>query len=181
MLLQTGVTVRNCPIWVKIRDFPVWPTKIWWRTLKNNRAPLLYYVKLCLSFQSHWRIQTWVTVRKPYIWVKIGHFCLVWPWNLMDDLEKQQGTYSMLHQALGIISKPLVNSNFSYSPETLNSGQNQQFFVPCGLEIWWMTLKNNRASLLCCFKLVCRFTPISVFKLESQSRNAQFGSKSTIF
>ena len=46
-----------------------------------------------------------------------------------------------------------MNANWSYSPETLNSGQNQQFFVPWDLEIWWMTLKNNRAPLLCCFKL----------------------------
>ena len=29
------------------------------------------------------------------------------------------------------------------------------FFVPCYLEIWRMTLKNNRAPLLCCFKLCC--------------------------
>ena len=36
----------------------------------------------------------------------------------------------------------------SYSPETLNSGENQKCFVPCDLEIWWMTLKNNRAPLL---------------------------------
>ena len=27
------------------------------------------------------------------------------------------------------------------------------FCVPCDLEIWEMTLKNNRALLLCCFKL----------------------------
>ena len=46
-------------------------------------------------------------------------------------------------QALCIISKPSVNSNCSYSPETHNSDQNQQFFVPCDLEIWVMTLKNN--------------------------------------
>ena len=39
------------------------------------------------------------------------------------------------------------------SPETPNLGQNQWCFVPCDLEIWWMTLENNRASLLCCFKL----------------------------
>ena len=29
----------------------------------------------------------------------------------------------MLHQALCIISNPSVESNLSYSPETLNSGQ----------------------------------------------------------
>ena len=41
----------------------------------------------------------------------------------------------------------------AYSPETPNLGQNWWCFVPCDLEIWWMTLQNNRASLLCCFKL----------------------------
>ena len=45
----------------------------------------------------------------------------------------------------------------AYSPETANLGQNRWCFVPCDLEIWWMTLKNNRASLLCCFKLCATF------------------------
>ena len=45
----------------------------------------------------------------------------------------------------------------AYSPETPNLGQNQWCFVPCDLEIWWMTLENNRASLLCCFKLCATF------------------------
>ena len=44
-----------------------------------------------------------------------------------------------------------------YSPETLNSGQNQWFFIPCDLKIWRMTLQNNRAPLLCCFKLCASF------------------------
>ena len=39
-------------------------------TLKNNRAPLPCYFKLCASFCSHWWIQTGVTVRKSPIWVK---------------------------------------------------------------------------------------------------------------
>ena len=47
---------------------------IWRMTLKNNRAPLLFYFKLCASFRSHWWIQTWVTVRKPPIWVKFDDF-----------------------------------------------------------------------------------------------------------
>ena len=36
-------------------------------------------------------------------------------------------------------------------------GQNRWCFVPCELEIWLMTLENNRASLLCCFKLCASF------------------------
>ena len=45
----------------------------------------------------------------------------------------------------------------AYSPETPNLSQNQWCFVPCDLKIWWMTLENNRASLLCCFKLCATF------------------------
>ena len=48
--------------------------RIWRMTLKNNRAPLLFYFKLCASFLSHWWIQTWVTVRKRSIWVKFDDF-----------------------------------------------------------------------------------------------------------
>ena len=45
----------------------------------------------------------------------------------------------------------------AYSPETPNLGQNRWCFVPCDLEIWWMTLENNRAPPLCCFKLCAIF------------------------
>ena len=45
----------------------------------------------------------------------------------------------------------------AYSPETPNLGKNRWCFVPCDLEIWWMTLENNRAPLLCCFKLCATF------------------------
>ena len=46
-----------------------------------------------------------------------------------------------------------MNSNWSYSPETPNLGQIRRFLEPCDLEIWWMTLKNNRAPLLSIIKL----------------------------
>ena len=63
----------------------------------------------------------------------------------------------MLLQALCSISYPLVNSNWSYSPETPNLGQIRRFLESCDLEIWWMTLQNNRAPLLCYFKLCAAF------------------------
>ena len=84
------VNVRKHPIWVKIDFFALRDLEIWWMTLKNNRASLLYYIKLCASFQSHWWIQTGVTVRKCSIRVKIGNFCPVWPQNLTEDLEQEQ-------------------------------------------------------------------------------------------
>ena len=34
---------------------------------------------------------------------------------------------------------------------------NRRFFSPCDLEIWWMTPQNNRAPLLCYFKLFASF------------------------
>ena len=88
--IQTGVIVPKCSIRVKKWWFFVpHDLDIWWITLKNNRTPLLYYIKLCAAFQSHWHIQTGVTVRKYSIRVKIGDFCPGWLWKLMYDLEKQ--------------------------------------------------------------------------------------------
>ena len=63
----------------------------------------------------------------------------------------------MLLQALCIISYSLMNSNWSYSPETTNLDENRQFFVPCNLEVWQMTFKNYRAPLLYQFKLYSSF------------------------
>ena len=72
---QTGDTVRKRPIWVKNRRFlEPCDLEIWHMTLKNNRAPLLYYFKLCASFRSHRWFQTGDTVRKRPIWVKIDDF-----------------------------------------------------------------------------------------------------------
>ena len=48
-------------------------------------------------------------------------------------------------------------SNWSYSPETPNLGQIRRFLEPCDLEIWQMTLENNRAPLLCSFQLCAWF------------------------
>ena len=47
--------------------------------------------------------------------------------------------------------------NWSYSPETPNLGQSPRFLEPCDLEIWRMTLKNNRAPLLSNIKLYASF------------------------
>ena len=84
----------------------------------------------------------------------------------------------MLVQALCIISS--VNSNWSYSPEMPNFGQNWWFFVLCDLEIWKMTLENNRAPLLCHFKLCASFcshwwiqTRVTVWK-PNLGQNGQF-------
>ena len=50
-----------------------------------------------------------------------------------------------------------MNSNWSYSPEMPNFGQNRRFFFTCDLEIWQMTSKNNRALLPCYFEICASF------------------------
>ena len=153
-----------------------------------------------------------------------------WPRKIIRHVSYTTSSFNLC-----IISDPSGNSNWRYSPETANLGQNRRFFAPCDLWIWRMTLKNNRAPLLFHFKLcasfrshwwiqtwvtvrkrpiwvkfddfqsrvtskfdawpwktighlfyatssfVHHFVAISDFKLEIQSGNAKFGSKSTIF
>ena len=62
-------------------------------------------------------------------------FLAVWPWNLTDDLQKQYGTSPKLYQAICIISSSYVNSNWSYSPETVKLGCDL-----CDLDLWPLTL-----------------------------------------
>ena len=50
-----------------------------------------------------------------------------------------------------------MNSNWSCCPQTPNLGQIRRFLEPWDLEIWRITLKNNRAPLLCYFKLYASF------------------------
>ena len=83
---------------------PMWPGNLMEDLKKqNNRAPTLYYVKLCASFQSHRRIQTGVTVLKCSIWVKIGDYLSPvtskfdrWPWKTIGHIFSATSSF-MLH------------------------------------------------------------------------------------
>ena len=116
----------------------------WQMTLKNNRVPLLCPQKLYLKHHCRPWIQRRVIIWNHSNRCQIGTFsaCMTlkfdrWPWT---------------RQIWGIWKlRP------AYSPETHNLGLNRWCFVPCDLEILWMTLENNRASLLCCFKLFATF------------------------
>ena len=83
--------------------------EIWWMTKKNNRALLLYYVKLCASFQIHWWIQTGFTVQKRPIPVGIGDIlsCVTlkfdgWPWLTIGHLFYVTSTFVHHFLAIGI-------------------------------------------------------------------------------
>ena len=151
--IQTAVTDRKRPIWIKIGDFVPCDLEIWWMTLENNRASLLCCFKLCESFQSHRWIQTGVTVRKRPIRVKIGDFLSPvtlqfdeWPWKTIGHIFYITLSFVLHFKALGEFELELQSGK-------LKMDSNRQFFSPCDLEIWWMTSKNYRAPLLDYIKL----------------------------
>ena len=139
------------------RFFSLCDLEIWWLTSKNYRAPLLHYIKLCASFQNHWLIQTGVMVRKHSIQVKIGNFlsCVTlkfhgWPWKTIGHLFYAMLSFVHHFKAIGEFKRELQSRNIQF-------GSKSGFFVPCDLEISWMTLKNNRTPLPCCFKFCASF------------------------
>ena len=93
----------------------------------------------------------------------------MWPWNLMHNLEKNRAP------ALCIISKLWVNSNWSYSPEALNSGLDRRFL---SVRPWNLTLKTTGHLFYVASSFVHHFIAISEFKLKLQSGNAHLRSKS---
>ena len=131
--------------------------EIWWMTSKNNMTPLLYYIKLCASFQSHQSIQTGVTVRKHSIRVKISDFFAHVTSKIRWMALKKNKAPLLYYIKLCASFQSHRWIQTRVSPETLNLGQNQRFSVPCDLEIWWMALKNKRAPLLCYFQLCASF------------------------
>ena len=58
---------------------------------------------------------------------------------------------------------------------------NRRFFSPYDLEIWWMTPKNNRAPLLCYFKLFASFRSHWWIQTGVTVRKRLIWSKSTLF
>ena len=90
-------------------------------TSKNNKAPLLYYIKLCASFQIHQWIQTRVTVRKCSILVKIGDFlpCLTlkfdgWPWKTIGHLSYTTLSFVQHFKAIDIFKLELQSGNAQF-------------------------------------------------------------------
>ena len=95
--IQTGVTVRQRPIWVKFDDFfshvnlqyDVWPWKIITHLFYTTSSFLHRFVPIGefkLELQSG---------NAPF-GSNSTIFRAMWPPNLRDDLEKQKGTSSML-------------------------------------------------------------------------------------
>ena len=103
--IQTGVTLRKRSIRVKIGDYlsrvslkyDGWP----WKTIGH-----LFYASS--SFVHHFKaigqFKLELQSGNAQFGSKLAIFCLVWPWILTVDLEKQKGTSAMTVLALCIIS-----------------------------------------------------------------------------
>ena len=87
--------------------------EIWWMTSKNNRALLLYYVKLCASFQ------TGFTVQKHSIRVKIGDMLSSmilngWPWQTIGHLSYATSSFVQHFIAIGEFKLELQSGNAQF-------------------------------------------------------------------
>ena len=90
-------------------------------TSKNNRAPLLYYIKLCASFQIHRWIQIEVTVRKLSIRIKIGDFLSRvtlkfdgWPWKIIRQFFYITSSFVHHFKAMGEFKPKLQSGNAQF-------------------------------------------------------------------
>ena len=99
--------------------------EIWWMTLKNNRAPLLYYIKLCVSFQIYRCIQTVGTDRKRSIRVKIGNFlsCVTlkfdgWPWKTIGHLFYTTPSFVHHFKSIGEFNLELQSGNAQFGSKS---------------------------------------------------------------
>ena len=101
--------------------------EIWWMTSKNNRALLLYYVKLCASFQIHWWHQTGFTVQKCSIRVKIGDMLSRvtlkfdgWPWKTIWHHFYATSSFLQHFVAIGEFKLELQSGNVQSGSNSTN-------------------------------------------------------------
>ena len=99
--------------------------EIWCMTSKNNRTPLLYYIKLCVTFQIHWWIQTEVTLQKRSIQVEIGDFLSLvtlkfdgWPWKTIGHLFYTTSSFVHHFKSIGELKLKLQSRNAQFGSKS---------------------------------------------------------------
>ena len=144
---------------------------IWWMTSNNDREPLLYYIKLCASFQTmgefklSYNPETLHSGQNRRFSVPCDLEIWWWPWE-------KNGSPLYTTSSLCIISKSWVNSNWGYIPEMLNSGQNRHFLSCVTLTFDGWPSKIIGRLFYVASSFVHHFIAICEFKLELQSGNA---------
>ena len=150
-------------------------------TLKNNRAPLLCYFKLCVSFLSHWWIQTGVAVGKHPISVKSTIFIAAWPGIWRMTLKNNRAPflcYFKLCASFCIHWWIQTGVTVRKRPIWFKIDD----FMSCvTLKFEGWPWKRTGRLYYATSSYVHHFIAIGEFKLELQSGNAQSGSNSSIF
>ena len=155
---------------------------IGWMTWKNNRVPFLCYFKLCASFRGHPLIQIRATVRKPSIWVENRWFFVPYDLEIWRMTFKNNMAPLLCHFKLcgSFQSHQSIQTGVTVRKRPIRVKiRNFWFCVILKLNGWPWILIGHLFSATSSF--VHHFTTIGDFKLQLQSRNAQFGSKSLIF
>ena len=173
--IQTEVTFRKCSIRVKIGIFVTCDLEIWRMTLKNDRAPFLCCYKLCASFHRYQWIQTRLTVWKRPIWVKINVF--------LSHLTLKNNRAPLLYYiklCASFQSHGWIQTGVTVRKRTIKIKIcNFLSHVILKFDGWpWKTIGH---FFYVAPSFVHHFIAISEFKVELESGNAQFGSKSMIF
>ena len=97
-----------------------------------------------------------------------------WPWKTIGHLFCTNSSFVYHFIAIGQFKLELQSGNAQI-------GSKSTIFVPCDLEISQMTLKNNRAPLLCHFKLCASFQSHLWIQIGDTLRKRPIQVKSTIF
>ena len=148
----------------------------------KNKALLLYYIKLCASFQIHLWSPTWVTVQKCSIRVKIDDFFfgmtlkfVGWPWITSGHLIYTTLSFVQHFKPTGILKLELQSGNLQF-------GSKLAIFckgMTLKIDGWpWKTIGHLFYTTS---SFVHDFKSIDEVKLELESGNPQFGSKLEIF
>ena len=142
-------------------------------TLKNNRAPLLSYFKLCVLFHTHWWIKTVTVQKRPMSCVtfKLDR----WPWKTIGHLFYATSSFVHHFVPIGEFKLELQSGNGQFGSKSTI------FFsrVTFKLARWpWKTIGHLFYDTL---SYGHHFNVIGKFKLKLKSGKTQFGSNSRVF
>ena len=147
-------------------------------TLKNNRASLLCYSKLCVKSHNHRWSQTQVRDRNRPIRVKIDNFWshvtlkfYEWPWKTIGHLYYATSSIGLHFTTIGEFKLELQYRNTRFGSKSAI------FFVRPDLQIWWMISKTIGHLFYATSSFVHHFLVICKFQLEFRSGNDQIGAK----
>ena len=151
LIAATGLVISNC---IQIFNFSACVTMKFDGWPRKTIGHFFYTTSsFVYHFKSIGKFKTELTVQKRSIRVEIGDMlsCVTlkfdgWPWKTIGHLFYSTSSFMHHFGTIGVLKLELESGN-------ANFGQIWRFLEPCDLEIWRMTLKNNRAPLQCYFKL----------------------------